>query len=124
MKGTCISSLQKSILICVIIIDYFSLLIRYKQRATAIAKTIRDEQITPQRKALWTVEWVLRNYGTIQLLDDLNEVGYIEKNSLDVLSTLIIISICINFLLFRIIQVCVSFMTARVVRKNKMKKTP
>ncbi|XP_040161904.1 UDP-glucuronosyltransferase 2B9-like isoform X1 [Anopheles arabiensis] len=97
---------------------------RYKQRATAIAKTIRDEQITPQRKALWTVEWVLRNYGTIQLLDDLNEVGYIEKNSLDVLSTLIIISICINFLLFRIIQVCVSFMTARVVRKNKMKKTP
>uniref|UniRef100_A0A182P7N8 UDP-glucuronosyltransferase n=1 Tax=Anopheles epiroticus TaxID=199890 RepID=A0A182P7N8_9DIPT len=52
---------------------------RFKERAATISKVIRDDQITPQKKALWAVEWVLRNHGIIHLLEDLNDVGYVQK---------------------------------------------
>uniref|UniRef100_A0A182KBB4 UDP-glucuronosyltransferase n=1 Tax=Anopheles christyi TaxID=43041 RepID=A0A182KBB4_9DIPT len=93
---------------------------RYKQRATEISKMIRDEQFTAQTKAVWAVEWVLRNYGTLQKLEDLNDVGTLQKYCLDVLLTIICLIMCIVFILNRMIHVGAMFVMSRISRKNKI----
>uniref|UniRef100_A0A182R038 UDP-glucuronosyltransferase n=1 Tax=Anopheles farauti TaxID=69004 RepID=A0A182R038_9DIPT len=93
---------------------------RYKQQANIVSLIIRDQQVTPQRKALWSIEWVLRNHQrTKNMLEDLNDIGYISKYSIDVVSTLVFILILIVFVVYRVTIVCMSFMLNHLRKKNK-----
>ncbi|XP_053679069.1 UDP-glucosyltransferase 2-like, partial [Anopheles nili] len=48
---------------------------RYKHRLNLMSRFIRDEQITPQARAIWILEWVIRNHPQrIKLLDNPNKV--------------------------------------------------
>uniref|UniRef100_A0A182YE14 UDP-glucuronosyltransferase n=1 Tax=Anopheles stephensi TaxID=30069 RepID=A0A182YE14_ANOST len=95
---------------------------RYKQAATAMSQIIRDKQVTPQMKALWVVEWALRNHNkTSQLLDDLNRVGYMQKYSVDVLATFIFL-LCFAILTsYRAARALVCFVIGRLNGENKHK---
>uniref|UniRef100_A0A182R932 Uncharacterized protein n=1 Tax=Anopheles funestus TaxID=62324 RepID=A0A182R932_ANOFN len=96
---------------------------RYKQSATTVSRIIRDKQITPRMKALWVVEWVLRNHNkTINMLDDLNDVGYIQKYSIDVLSTIILMTCLLILMSYRTTVLMVCFLLGRKSRKNKLDK--
>ncbi|XP_053658548.1 UDP-glucosyltransferase 2-like [Anopheles marshallii] len=93
---------------------------RFKQSAAAVSRIIRDKHITPQMKALWVVDWVLRNHNkTLNMLDDLNDVGYIQKYSIDVLSTIILMTCLVISLAYRATVGFVCFLLVKNPRKSK-----
>uniref|UniRef100_A0A182W855 UDP-glucuronosyltransferase n=1 Tax=Anopheles minimus TaxID=112268 RepID=A0A182W855_9DIPT len=94
---------------------------RYKQKATAVSRIIRDRQISPQMKALWFVKWVLRNHNaTITKLDGLHEVGYMQKYSIDVLSTIILMTCLLILMLYRTTVALVCYLLGSNKMKNKI----
>ncbi|XP_050069547.1 UDP-glucosyltransferase 2-like [Anopheles maculipalpis] len=97
---------------------------RYKQSTAAMSQIIREKQITAQMKALWVVEWVIRNHNKtthMHMLDNLNGIGYMAKYSIDVFSTLIVLICFVMLILYRAAKALACFVLERSSRESKNK---
>ncbi|XP_035792267.1 UDP-glucuronosyltransferase 2C1-like isoform X2 [Anopheles albimanus] len=96
---------------------------RYTERARKISRMVRDAHPAPRAKAVWTIEWVMRNYQTsseLLLGVDLNGVGFIEKYTLDVLAFVLLAISCCTVALYHLSTACYRYLIYRFAMKKKM----
>lgn len=68
---------------------------KYKKNAEELSTRFRDQKEKPLDRAIWWIEWALRNPNADFLKSPVLRLGFITGNSFDVIATITIILIVI-----------------------------
>lgn len=72
-----------------------------------LSKAFRDQKETPIERAMWWMEWILRNPNSKNMKSPVIEMGYIVGNSYDI----VIVSVLVTLLMiFVLIKICTAIM--------------
>lgn len=107
--------------------DFRSLIIeitgdsKYSENAKKVSKLFRDKPEKPLDKAIWWVEYVMRNAGNLEILRSPTiELGFFASNSYDVILTVIVFIHLMIYAFVRLVKKL--FRTKREIGKSKKNK--
>lgn len=92
---------------------------KYIENAKRLSVIVNDQKEKPLERAVWWIEWILRNPHLDSLKSPVNSLGYIVGNSLDIISFATIFFILQMFLLYKLACSVFSLLSGR----NKFKLT-
>lgn len=73
---------------------------KYSANVKKLSGVLRDQKETPLERAIWWIEWLLRNPNIDNLKSPVQSLSYINGNSFDVIAVATIYVIFHVFLLF------------------------
>lgn len=79
----------------------------------------RDQPEKPLDRALWWINWVLRNPNPEHIKSPTLKLGFIRSNIYDILGFFVFVVIVIMHVLGKIISMCYSLINRKVVVKHK-----
>lgn len=92
----------------------------YALNATKWSARFRDQKEKPLERAVWWIEWVLRNPNSDYLKSPVLQQGFIIGNAYDIIATITIIITVLLVVLFKLLFICISKCTSsKNDRKNK-----
>ncbi len=89
----------------------------YKENMQRLSNLHHDQPMKPLDRAVFWIEFVMRNRGAPHLRTQSFRMSWIEYHSIDVILTLLMIFVLFCFMIYSIIK-CMCF---KVVFKKKMK---
>lgn len=92
---------------------------KYSENAKKISKIFQDIPEKPLDKAVWWIEYVIRNPNAPQFSPTSLKIGYIAANSYDVFLTFIVVILVFIFLVFK----GYSFLKANLTKSSKKVKS-
>lgn len=93
---------------------------RYKEKTVELGKLLNDEMNTGLEKAVWWIEYVIRNKGATHFRNRVVDMPWHEYLILDVYAFLIFTSLLLSFILYKIL---VFFVTNVVNVSEKIKES-
>lgn len=82
----------------------------YRDNAQKQSQLFRDQPDKPIGRALWWVDYVLRNPNISHLQNPrLHEMNFVVKHSIDIIGGLVLLLVILMSLLFKVISVAVCF---------------
>ncbi|XP_062550934.1 UDP-glucosyltransferase 2-like [Armigeres subalbatus] len=76
----------------------------YSENMNRLSRLFRDQPESPLERAIWWVEWVLRNPDSDMLQSNAVKVHWIQKYMYDVLLFVVAITVLVLFMIFKIIS--------------------
>lgn len=76
---------------------------KYSTNIEKLSKQFKDQKETPLERAIWWIEYILRNPGNNHMHSPIHNLGLIVGNSFDIIAFETIIIIFIAYTLFRIL---------------------
>lgn len=96
---------------------------KYKRNAEKLSKQFRDQKEKPLERAIWWIEWVMRNPDSEFLKSPVLRLGYFVGQSFDVVAFVILLLILIIIISYIIIYFTVQkLFKSFKSRINKSKK--
>lgn len=92
---------------------------RYRRKIKDLRTLMLDEPMPPMEKAIWWIEYVIRHKGTKHLRSPTIDISWIEYFLIDIISVVVLISVVIVCLTFKIIKVVRNCKTATSKTKRK-----
>lgn len=87
----------------------------YKINAEKFSARFKDQKEKPLDRAVWWIEWVLRNPDAVYLKSPVLWLGFIAGNSYDVIA---LITLCV-LILFAILIRIISFIAGKIVVQSQ-----
>lgn len=107
-----------------LLIDCF-IIFRYEQQMQKLRMIIMDQPMDSMERAVWWIEYVIRNKGTDHLNSPLKTISWIQYMMLDVLITVLLITLiivsAILYIIYRLIKYSKSLPFEMVTRGSKCK---
>lgn len=88
----------------------------------AASRAFRDQKETPLERALWWIEWAMRNPNPVHFESPATELNFIHIQSIDVIAFLTLISVMIIFALFIILRKLLKFILHRTCQERSKSK--
>lgn len=99
---------------------------KYAKNAKKLSNIVNDQMEKPLDRAIWWIEWVLRNPNIYTLKSPVNTLGYVVGNSLDVISFATILFMLHMFMLYKILSLICKFLFETIIKRmncfNKIRK--
>ena len=92
----------------------------YKENAVKASVAFRDQKESPLERAIWWIEWALRNPNPKYFNGSGKEMNYLQLQSIDVVSFLIGIILIVLWLV-KMVLIKVYKMATKVTSKGKRK---
>lgn len=95
---------------------------KYKVSMIAASKAFRDQKDSPLERAIWWIEWAMRNPDAVHFKSSGSDLNFIQIESIDVIATLTLISAVAAFAFFVILRKLLKliFYTKRKDAKSKL----
>lgn len=89
----------------------------YREKAQMMSRNFRDQPEPPMERALWWIDYVLRNPDVTFLQSEkLREMNYAHKHSVDVIAFLVLVNLVLIILILKV--------SCYLCCKNKKSKNP
>lgn len=93
---------------------------RYKETVSATSASLRDQMTTPQERAVFWTEYVIRHRGAPQLRSPATQLSWVEFLLLDVVGLLLLALLVLLLLLRRLCRVVFAVvLSGRVKEKTE-----
>lgn len=93
----------------------------YKENIKTISKCFKDQKEMPLDRAIWWIEWALRNPNSYMVNRGKN-LNYIQIQSIDIISVLTVISLVLIYLIWLLVKKILICIFERKTSENKSKK--
>jgi glucuronosyltransferase len=94
----------------------------YRQKMMLRSQRFRDQKEKPAKRALWYVEYIIRNPDASEYLSTLtNRLGYVKSNLIDVYLGYLIILLVFATVIYRLLRLLIN--GGEEKPKNKINKT-
>lgn len=87
-----------------------------------MSRNFRDQKETPLDRAIWWIEWVIRNPKAEFMKSPMLKQGHIVGNGYDIIAALTAVTLLILYILIKLISVSVRFVCRRKEQKAGKKK--
>lgn len=77
---------------------------KYRTNAAAVSKVFRDQKETPLERALWWIEWAMRNPNATHHKNSAMNLNFFEIHSIDVIAFLTVVSAVLAYTMFAILR--------------------
>lgn len=77
---------------------------KYKTNMVAASKAFRDQKDNPLERALWWIEWVMRNPNAVHFRSSGTDLSFIQIESIDVIAFLTLISVVLTLVFYLILK--------------------
>lgn len=95
---------------------------KYKRNAIAASKVFRDQKDTPLERALWWIDWAMRNPDANHFKNSANDLNFFEIHSMDVIAFLTLVLALLTYGIFLILRKLLKLILCRSrVEKSKRK---
>lgn len=75
----------------------------YREKAQMMSRNFRDQPEPPMERALWWIDYVLRNPDVTFLQSEkLREMNYAHKHSVDVIAFLVLVTLVLIILILKV----------------------
>lgn len=91
----------------------------YRENAQKWSKLFRDQKEKPLERAIWWIEWALRNPVSDHLTSPVHRMGFIVANSYDIIAVITLGIIAWLFVLIKCIYACTSRGSIREGKREK-----
>lgn len=98
--------------------DNIFLISSYRENMSSLSKLFRDQKESPLERALWWVEWVLRNPSTLIMQSNAVRLDWLVKYSFDVIVPLVFMGVVVLLMLVNIAR----FVLCRKGKQSKTKR--
>lgn len=92
----------------------------YTKNAQDIARRFKDQPEKPLKRAIWWIEYILRNPNPDHLQSPTMELGSFISNGYDVFIFTLLVALLISILVFKLLQKCITccenFIIGRIVK--------
>lgn len=75
---------------------------KYSANVQKLSKQVKDQKETPLERAIWWIEWILRNPKVNHMRSPMHKLGFISGNSFDIITFEIAIFILFIFLAYKL----------------------
>lgn len=94
---------------------------KYLENAKKMSQRFKDQKELPLDRAVWWIEWVLRNPDNDYMKSPVLRLGFIVGNSFDVIAIISIASFVIVIIMIKMIKIFVSFNKTKLNHIKKKK---
>lgn len=84
------------------------------------SRVIQDQKEKPMDRAIWWIEWTMRNPKPDYLTSSAHDLGYIRANSYDIVLVLALIAIFFLMIIFEVIKLICNFSKTAADDKQKI----
>lgn len=92
---------------CEIFLFYFNIISRYEKNIKKLSLQFRDQPQKPLERAIWWMEWVLRNTNATDVLKSpILDYNIFQKQMIDIIVFLSILLLIILFALYKMCCCC------------------
>lgn len=92
----------------------------YKENIKVMSKYLKDQKELPLDRALWWIEWVLRNPNSYVVNHGKN-LNFFQIQSIDVISVLTVTALALTYILWLLVKKIVIFTFQGKKNENKTK---
>lgn len=92
---------------------------KYTKNAKKLSIMVNDQMEKPLDRAIWWIEWVLRNPNINTFKSPVNTLGYVVGNSLDVISFATILFLLHMFMLYKLLSLIFKFLIQTLIKRMK-----
>lgn len=95
---------------------------KYREQAKLASAAFKDQKETPLERALWWIDWVMRNPNANHFRSSDQNINFLQLESLDIivfLVTAVFLSVCMFVWCFKSILNCISANRKSGFKKNK-----
>lgn len=92
----------------------------YNENMKIISKCFKDQKELPLERALWWIEWVLRNPKSI-IWNRAKTLNFFQIQSIDVISTLTVVTLIVTYIVVLLLKKIFIFIFQRTKIANKDK---
>lgn len=92
----------------------------YKENMKTISKCFKDQKEIPRERALWWIEWALRNPKSL-ILNRGKALNFFQIQSIDVISTLTVVALTIMYIVMLLLRKIFIFIFRRTKMTSKNK---
>lgn len=96
---------------------------KYEKNAKMISARFRDQKEKPLDRAIWWIEWLIRNPNADFIKSPVLPLGFIVGNSYDIIAIVSIVLILILFLVVRLFIFVKQFFIGNANANNKRYKS-
>ncbi|XP_058833407.1 UDP-glucosyltransferase 2-like [Topomyia yanbarensis] len=91
----------------------------YRDNMTRLSKVLRDQKEHPLDRAIWWVEWVLRNPDNMILQSNAVHLNWLAKYSFDVIVPLVLVSVALSVVCCKLIKAVIARRTGQSKSKRE-----
>lgn len=90
---------------------------KYSVTASRLRNKFRDQKETPLERAIWWLEWAIRNPDCDQMKSPVLELGYVVGNSFDIIA---FVTLLLAAILLLTMKICYSLLSKINFRNNSI----
>lgn len=94
----------------------------YRENAKMKSNNFRDEQVPPLERALWWIEYILRNKNAAFMSSPVKHLNVLQRQSIDIIAFLTVVTVILFFIFYYIIKHFFKYLMGKIFQRNSNSK--